>query len=121
MNKFFAIAAIAMMCAAPAAAESVKTQPEKQATEVAEVSEVHDVQCNAHNCCGWVSILGDGVRIRTAPNLNSKVIGKENWYYKYKKWHEFACLGVVNGFYKIRYNGRVAYVSCQFASHEPCD
>lgn len=115
MKKIFALAALVMMCAAPALA---KDGNKKTAAPAKEVTEVH---CNAHNCCGWVSILGDGVRIRTAPSLNSKVIAKENWYHKYKNWHQFPCLGVVNGFFKIRYNGRIAYVSCQFATHEPVD
>ena len=73
------------------------------------------LQCPYDGCTGYVFICGDGVRIRTAPSLNSKIIGKENWWWK--THHSFTCLGIVNGFYKIRYKKRVAYVSADYATH----
>lgn len=112
MKKFFALAALAMLCAAPTMAKGVKAKAPKQSQEVT------DVQCRYQGCTGYVFICGDGVRIRTAPSLNSQIIGKENWYFRYKNWRSFPCLDIVNGFYKIRYKGRVAYVSCQYATHQ---
>lgn len=70
------------------------------------------MECPHPSCTGVVSICGDGVRIRQSPSLKGKILGKANWY------AQFTCLGVSHGWYKIRYRGKIAYVSAQFATHE---
>ncbi len=108
MKKILALSAILLfLCSAP----TTVTGSQGNAASAAE--------CPYYGCTGWVSICGDGVRIRQAPSLRAKVIGKENWCHKTGR--QFPCLDIVNGFYKIKYKGRIAYVSTQFATHEPLD
>ncbi|MCQ2288607.1 MAG: SH3 domain-containing protein [Muribaculaceae bacterium] len=101
MKKFIALsAALLFLCSAPTTVNGAQGNATSSSS------------CNYYGCNGWVSICGDGVRIRKAPSSKAKVIGKANWY------SQFPCLDIVNGFYKIKYKGKIAYVSTQYSTHE---
>ncbi|MCQ2288605.1 MAG: SH3 domain-containing protein [Muribaculaceae bacterium] len=104
MKKFIALsAALLFLCSAPTVANGAHSHAKATSG------------CYYNGCSGWVYICGNGVRIRQGASLRSKIIAKENWYYK--KHRSFQCLGIVNGFYQINYHGRVAYVSTEYATH----
>lgn len=104
MKKFIALsAALLFLCSAPTTVNGAHSNATSG--------------CYVEGCAGVVYIYGNGVRIRQAPSLKAKIIGKEN--FSYKTGRTFPCLGIVNGFYKIRYKGKIAYVSEQYANHYP--
>lgn len=99
-------AAFFMMCGTASFAKSSHKVAAK-ATKSEKV--VAPKEINAQKNGYWIGIQGYGVRIRATPSLRGKIIGSCNW------GDSFWCVGYVNGWYKISYGRRYAYVSAQYA------
>ena len=101
MKKIILSCLIACVCAAGFGVANAKTS---------EVSVTAASTAKANMSRGtWLVVSGQGVRIRTAPSLNSKVVGHAN------ESDSFYCdYTYRNGFYRIKYKGKWRWISGDF-------
>lgn len=64
----------------------------------------------------YVTVTGTNVRLRLQPSLQSETLTTSKGVNIHpKKGEKLECLGQSGNFYKVRYQGKVVYISSQFA------
>lgn len=64
----------------------------------------------------YVTVTGTNVRLRLQPSLQSETLTTNKGVNIHpKKGEKLECLGQSGNFYKVRYQGKVVYISSQFA------
>ena len=67
----------------------------------------------------FVTVTGTNVRLRLQPSLQSETLTTSKGVNIHpKKGEKLECLGQTGNFYKVRYQGKVVYISTQFAKPE---
>ena len=65
----------------------------------------------------YVTVTGTSVRLRMQPSLQSETLTTSKGVNIHpKKGEKLECLGQSGDFYKVRYQGKVVYISKQFAT-----
>ena len=65
----------------------------------------------------YVTVTGTSVRLRMQPSLQSETLTTNQGVNIHpKKGEKLECLGQSGNFYKVRYQGKVVYISTQFAT-----
>ena len=65
----------------------------------------------------YVTVTGTSVRLRLQPSLQSETLTTDKGVNIHpKKGEKLECLGQSGNFYKVRYQGKVVYISTQFAT-----
>lgn len=76
-----------------------------------------DAKANSDNAVKKVKVTGTNVRLRTTPEINNSNIikGSKGRNLHPKKGETLDCIGEAGEFYRVKFQGKEAYISKQFA------
>lgn len=109
MKKCFKVSFLLVLLVASVVVANAKYLRANSTSKKAVVESLESVSPSESGYGYYVVVTGNGVRIRAAPHLQGKIVGKVNrgTYLPY--------LGYVNGWYMVNYRGRARYISAQFS------